>query len=154
MRARERVETDRLVLRKPHLQDAEAIFHRFAADPEVVRFVSWPRHQTVEATRTFLEFSTGLSFETPSRAATGYVFAKEEWGNGYATEALRAITQVARDCGVVRLYALCHVEHGPSWRVLEKCGFVREGVLHRYSDFPNLTPGEACDVACYALILR
>lgn len=25
-----------------------------------------------------------------------------------------------------------------SWRVLEKCGFAREGVLQRHSEFPNL----------------
>ena len=79
---------------------------------------------------------------------------KDAWGQGYASEALRAVVDLARRLGVVRLYALCHVEHPASSRVLDKCGFAREGVLRRHSEFPNLTPHEPCDVFCYALILR
>lgn len=55
--------------------------------------------------------------------------------------------------GIRQLYAICHTEHRASWRVLEKVGFVREGVLHRHTDFPNLNPGEPSDVFCYALVL-
>lgn len=73
---------------------------------------------------------------------------------GYATESLRAIVEIARSVGVIRLYALCHADHAASWRVLEKSGFTREGLLRRHSEFPNLRPGEPCDVLCYALILR
>ena len=179
MKAPERLETARLILRKPRLDDAEAIFARYASDAEVVRYVGWPRHDRVEATRAFLEFSdaewerapagpylaesrerggvigsTGLLFETPFRAATGYVFARDAWGRGYATEALNAMVDVARSVGVVRLYALCHADHTPSAHVLEKCGFTREAVLRRYAEFPNLAGDEPCDTACYSLILR
>ena len=176
--APERVETERLILRRPRRQDAESIFRCYAADADVTRFLSWPRHESVSATRAFLEFSdaewqqwpagpylvesrqdgallggTGLGFETAQRASTGYVFAKDAWGKGYATEALRAVVDVARTIGVVRLYAICHTEHVVSARVLEKCGFAREGVFRRHTEFPNLRPGEPADVFCYALIL-
>jgi ribosomal-protein-alanine N-acetyltransferase len=179
VKAPERIETSRLILRRPRVDDADAIFTRYASDKEVLRFVGWPRHERIEATRAFLEFSdaewarspagpylvelhergrliggTGLSFETPWRAATGYVFAKDAWGHGYATETLQAIVGIARAVALVRLYALCHVEHRPSSHVLEKCGFEREGVLRRYAPFPNLTGPEPHDVACYSLILR
>jgi RimJ/RimL family protein N-acetyltransferase len=97
--------------------------------------------------------TTGLGFETPVRAATGYVFAKDAWGHGYATEALRAVHGVAQRAGVIRLDALCHVDHRASARVLEKAGFAREGVLKRYAEFPNLGVDGPCDVLCYALIL-
>jgi RimJ/RimL family protein N-acetyltransferase len=178
MQAPERVETPRLVLRKPALEDAEAIFSRYASDPEVTRFLSWPRHESVDATRAFLEFSntawerwpagpylvesrkdgrllggTGFAFETAGQAATGYVLAKDAWGQGYATEALQAIVEIARGIGVHRLHAVCHPENRASQRVLDKCGFVREGLLHRPNEFPNLRPGEPCDVLCYALVL-
>lgn len=43
--------------------------------------------------------STGLLFETPSRAATGYVLAADAWGQGFATEALGAMLEVAREVG-------------------------------------------------------
>jgi RimJ/RimL family protein N-acetyltransferase len=177
--APERVETERLILRRPRRQDAESIFGRYAGDADVTRFLGWPRHASVDATRAFLEFSeaewqrwpagpyvvesrqdgallggSGFGFETVHRASTGYVLAKDAWGKGYATEALRAVVDVARTIGVVRLSALCHTEHEASSRVLDKCGFAREGVLRRHTEFPNLRPGEPADVFCYALILR
>lgn len=175
----ERVETPRLILRKPMRADAEAIFRRYASDPEVTRLLGWPTHTSIRATRTFLDSSeaewarwgagpyliescedgsllgsTGLSFETADRAMTGYVLAKDAWGNGYATEALRATIEVARKLGVARLYALCHPENPASSRVLEKCGFFCEGILPQHSKFPNVDGKELCDVLCYALLLR
>ena len=160
------------------MTDNEAIFSRYAGDPDVTRFVSWPRHKSLADTQAFFAFSeaewdrwpagpylvrslaegtllgsTGLSFETPYRASTGYVFAKDAWGKGYATEALQAMVQIARMVGIRRLYAMCHTEHRASWRVLEKSGFLREGVLRHHTEFPNVRPGEPCDVFCYAMIL-
>jgi RimJ/RimL family protein N-acetyltransferase len=178
MKAPERVETERLLLRRPRPEDAEAIFARYASDAEVTRLLSFPRHQKVADTRSFLEWSeaewarwpagpylvesresgtlvgsTGLTFETPGRAATGYVFARDAWGRGYASEALRQVVATARECGVLRLYALSHAENPASLRVLEKCGFACEGTLRRYAVFPNLRPGEPLDVLCYSIVL-
>ena len=177
MKAPERLETERLVLRRPHRSDAEAVFDRYANDADVTRWLGWPTHEDIAATRAFLEFSdaewarwpagpyliisrehgnvlggTGLGFETPHRAMTGYVLARDAWGRGFATEALRAMTKVAPTIGVVRLYAICHVEHDQSWRVLEKCGFAREGVLRRHTVFPNLGRVAPSDVFSYALV--
>jgi len=154
------------------------MFEVYASDPDVTTFVGWPRHQSVADTWAFLGFcdaewrrwpagpyliesradgrllgSTGLAFETPDRAATGYVLAKEAWGRGYATEALHAMVDLAERVGVVRLYALCHPAHGASWRVLEKGGFSREGTLPDHAEFPNLAPGVRSDVLCYARVL-
>jgi len=178
MKAPEYFETVRLVLRRPAADDIEAIFSRYAGDPEVTRFLAWRRHESIEDTRAFLAFSdaqwdewpagpylivsrangillgsTGLAFETPYRASTGYVLAKDAWGKGYATEALRAIGEITRMVGIRRLYAICHTEHRASWQVLEKVGFLREGILHRHTEFPNLSPAEPSDVFCYALVL-
>ncbi len=179
MKAPERVETARLILRRPMAQDVEAIFTRYASDREVTRLMAWPRHESIEATRAFLEFSdaewarwpggpylvesredgrllggSGFMFETPYRAATGYVLAKDAWGQGYATESLGAMVEIGCNLGLVRLYALCHVENLPSRRVLEKGGFLLEGILRRHTEFPNLHPHEPCDVFCYSRILK
>jgi RimJ/RimL family protein N-acetyltransferase len=173
--APDRIETTRLVLRRPLVADAQAIFERYASDADVTRYLSFPRHLDVEQTETFLSFSdaewarwpagpylihsrtagtllggTGLSFETPQRASTGYVLARDAWGQGYATEALGAMVDLARSLGVRRLQAFCHPEHRPSWRVLEKCGFAREGTLRLYAELPNLAPGEPVDLLVYA----
>jgi ribosomal-protein-alanine N-acetyltransferase len=177
-RAPERVETARLRLRRPVATDADAIFTRYSSDPVVTRLVGWPTHRSVDDTRAFLAFdagqwanqpagsylifsrasglllgSTGLLFESPMRAMTGYVLASDAWGVGYATEALAAMVGVARQTGVRRLFALCHREHDRSAHVLEKCDFAREGVLRGYAPFPNLAAGEPQDVLCYAILL-
>jgi len=66
----ERVETTRLVLRKPERGDAAAIFARYASDAEVTRLLAWPRHMTVQATHAFLDFSdTGGCIAAPLRDA-------------------------------------------------------------------------------------
>jgi RimJ/RimL family protein N-acetyltransferase len=96
---------------------------------------------------------TGFGFETPDQAVTGYVLAKDAWGQGYATEALRAMVDLARQIGVVRLEALCHSQHRPSAHVLEKCGFRRESTFQQ-AEFPNLAPGVMQDAACYVLGVR
>src|SRR5260370_11560506 len=95
--APERVETNRLVLRRPAVADASAIFARYSNDPEVTRYLSWPRHDVIDDARAFIQFSdaewqrwpagpylieardsgillgsTRLGFETAQRAATSY----------------------------------------------------------------------------------
>lgn len=179
VKAPERIETARLVFRRPMSGDAKNMFSRYASDPEVTRYVSWTRHASLEDTNTFLELcdsewavwpagpylvesrerrvlvgSTGLAYDTAERASTGFVFAKDAWGNGYATEALKAMVELAVKLKVIRLQAFCHVRHKASSRVLEKCEFTREGTLQRYARFPNLgSKGELADVFCYARIL-
>ena len=172
------IETARLVLSPPGIREAAAMFQRYASEPEVTRFLGWPRHRSIADTHAFLEFSaqewerwpagpymirsradgellggTGLGFETPDQAVTGYVLAKDAWGKGYATEALTAMVDLASQLGVRRLHAQCHPDHRASSRVLEKCGFVRDGTWSRQVGFPNLAPGVAQDVACYVRIL-
>jgi [ribosomal protein S5]-alanine N-acetyltransferase len=178
MKAPMQVETARLTLRQPGVADASPIFERYAGDPEVTRFLGWPRHRTVGDTEAFLQFSaaeweqwpagpyliflradgqllgsTGLGFQTSQEAVTGYVLAKDAWGRGYATEALAAMIEVAGRTGVVRLCAFCHPEHGPSRRVLEKNGFVLDDPPTRSTEFPNLAPGLQQDALCYRLAL-
>jgi len=167
-------QTSRLRFRPPAPEDASAIFERYASDPEVTRYLGWRRHTSVDDTRAFVSFSqsewarwpsgpllifcrqtgqlvgsSGLLLESPESAQTGYVFARDAWGHGYATEALKAMVELAAQLKVLRLYALCHTAHQASWRVLEKCGFERERVLERHSVFPNLSP-EVQDVFSYA----
>ena len=171
-------ETQRLVLRRPVASDVEAIFSRYASDGEVTKFVAWPTHRSIEHTRAFLAFSdaewdrwpagpylihskedavllggTGLMFENPHRATTGYVLAQDAWGRGYATECMHAMIDLARQCGVSQLSALCHTVHAASYHVLEKCGLTRERLLPSHSEFPNLTPGVRSDVYRYEVAL-
>lgn len=178
MKAPSRVETARLALVRPTIDDAAAVFERYASDREVTRFLGWPRHHSIADTQAFLELSasewnrwpagpylirsrlddrllggTGLGFEAPDEAVTGYVLARDAWGQGYATEALLGVLDIARGLGRVRLYALCHPEHRASRRVLEKCGFTRDCAWSGQVEFPNLAEGLLQDAVRYTLVL-
>uniref|UniRef100_A0A0D9VX60 N-acetyltransferase domain-containing protein n=1 Tax=Leersia perrieri TaxID=77586 RepID=A0A0D9VX60_9ORYZ len=68
------------------------------------------------------------------RASVGYRVAQAYWGRGVATGAVRAAAEAvfAEWPWLERLEAVADVENPASQRVLEKAGFVREGVLRRY----------------------
>ena len=178
MTAPVRLETARLVMTVPDISEALEIFERYASDPEVTKYLGWPTHQHVADTEGFIAFSasqweregmgaylirsrddgrllgsTGLGRAgqpaESCRAMTGYVLAKDAWGHGYATEALRAMVEVAQSIGVVSLSALCHPEHRASVHVLEKCDFARDLRWTRPTVFPNLEPDVPRDVWCF-----
>jgi ribosomal-protein-alanine N-acetyltransferase len=175
MKAPEAIETSRLFLRRPVPAAADAIFRRYACDPVATLYLSWPTHLSIEQTRAFIAWDetewqkwpggnylifprgedrllggTGLSFQSPTVAVTGYVFAQDAWGQGFATESLQAMVDVARQTGVERLEAICHADHRASAHVLEKCAFKREAILKQHTHFPNLKPAARCDVFSYA----
>jgi RimJ/RimL family protein N-acetyltransferase len=95
-------------------------------------------------------------------AEVGYWIGQAFWGRGIMVEALRAATQYAFDSlGLVRVFAVPFATTTRSARVLEKAGYVREGLMRRsavkdgvildqllyaaYSDRPPLagSPNEA-----------
>jgi RimJ/RimL family protein N-acetyltransferase len=125
MRAPERLETERLILRRPLPGDAKSIFDRYAS-------------------------GTGLAYETPTQAATGYVLASDAWGKGIATESLAALVKLCERLAPLRVHSVCHHEHRVSQRVLEKCSFLREPSPAPYAEFPNLASSGPHRVVCYA----
>ncbi len=170
-------DTPRLLLRKPRLEDAGPIFHAYAQDEEVVRFVSWQVHESEEVTRDYLrrcleEWSDGSGYpyvikvrgETagpvgvihlhskPGMVAFGYVVARAYWGRGYATEALSVLVDWAlAQPGIWRASAVCDVENLASARVMEKAGMTLEGILRRYFVHTNISP-EPRDCRIYAKV--
>lgn len=58
----------------------------------------------------------------------GYIFNPGYYGNGYATEACRAILQYGFEMlGAHRIIAMCNPENHSSWRLLERLLMRREG---------------------------
>ena len=73
------------------------------------------------------------------KAQIGYVISSAERGNGYATHAVTFITRELSKMGTIqRIWATCALENIGSSRVLEKCGYVREGVLKNWVVYPAL----------------
>lgn len=170
------LESCRLRLRLPTMKDAEPIFQGYAQDPAVSKYLVWRPHQDVETTRAFLArcaqcWHDGTAFPwvitrredeallgmielriDGHRADLGYGIARRDWGNGYATEAVRVIAQwaLAQD-SIFRVWATCDVENLASARVLEKAGMEKEGILRRYLIHPNVS-SEPRDCFCYAVV--
>ena len=154
--------TARLVLRRPKLSDAAAMYG-YGRDPEVTRYMDWRTHTTVADAVAFLggaasrwdsgeEYSWAITVKPDDRTIgsiacrvrdhavdLGYVLSRDHWRRGYATEAAQKVLEWAATLAdVYRVWAICDVENAASARVLEKIGMSREGVLRRWAIRPNL----------------
>jgi RimJ/RimL family protein N-acetyltransferase len=173
----EQIRTDRLLLRVPRLDDAQAIFEEYASDPEVTRYLLWPPYQAVEDLEAFLKSCLDRGPQTKSlpwaitlppsdrvvgmiavhpqttfKVDVGYVLARRLWGQGIMTEALRAVIGVAlARPEIYRVAAACDLDNPASARVMEKAGMSREGILRRYGVHPNVS-NEPRDVVFYSVV--
>jgi RimJ/RimL family protein N-acetyltransferase len=84
------------------------------------------------------------------RVDVGYALAAEYWGHGITTRAVKmAISDGLKEFpDVVRLQALVELENKASQRVLDKLGFLKEGVLRKYS----FNKGDTRDMVIYSLL--
>jgi len=66
-------------------------------------------------------------------ASIGYFVDKAHWGNGYATEMVKALIRFGfQDLDLHRIYAHCDAENPATRRVLEKVGMRQEGLLREH----------------------
>jgi ribosomal-protein-alanine N-acetyltransferase len=154
------LETDRLVLRRPRMDDAADMFE-YGSDPEVTRTVTFETHRSIEDSRAWLERileqapaergacsfalelkSTGkmvgmctihLDDVHSARAEVAYVLNRAYWGQGLTAEALRAVIDLGFErLGLNRISAMCLPENTASARVMEKAGMTYEATLREY----------------------
>lgn len=87
--------------------------------------------------------------ESWGSAIVGYWIHPEHWGNGYCTDALRAVVRYAFDeRRLAKLSADALVTNEGSRRVLEKAGFEHEATLREEA----FVDGERVDLARYGLL--
>jgi RimJ/RimL family protein N-acetyltransferase len=150
------LETERLVLRKPRLEDAHDLVD-YVGDPDVMRWIGgevgdlaatvstierwlarWEEngigHFAVEhdgrvVGRVGFHVWDADGWSVSSYAAArepvtelGWTIAQRYWGNGYATEAARALRTWAYARGIESLVSLIDPENERSIRVAEKLG--------------------------------
>ncbi len=149
-----RIETARLVLREFVEDDWQAV-RAYQSDPRYLRYTDWTGRTEADA-RAFVGMFLAQQAQEPRRkfqlaltlrsnglligncgirvndpdlgeANIGYELASEHWGQGYATEAARAILAFGfTDLGLHRVWAECVAENAGSAHVLEKLGMRRE----------------------------
>lgn len=151
-------ETDRLIIRRLTPEDALEYFE-IASSPIVSAETIWNRHQTLEDTIGYLrrvsdrierkeEIHWGIIYKDTDKlvgrtglimidsehekAELGYVISNQYWNQGIATEATYPILEYAfNEVGFNRIEARCRTNNVGSYRVMEKLGFVFEGVLRK-----------------------
>lgn len=150
------LQTDRLILRKLTMRDASDMY-RYCQDREVARQVLWEAHSSILETRAYLRYilyqyrngepgswgivlrdtgrvigTIGYMSYSPDNATVevGYSLAREQWGKGLMTEALRAVIDESfRTLKLHRIEAMHFTDNPASGRVMEKCGMTHEGHL-------------------------
>jgi [ribosomal protein S5]-alanine N-acetyltransferase len=166
-----KIETERLILRKITLDDAEDMY-LYASNEEVTRYVTWDTHSslsdTIEFINTFLpqyDALWGIELKENGKfigtvhfvwwqpehnsAEIGYVLSKEYWGKGLITEAARAITSFGFDSmNIVRIQARCFLENKGSERVMKKLGMSFEGISRKVM----YVKGEHKDLKVYSIL--
>ncbi len=149
-----RIESERLILRRFEERDLGP-FLAYRNDPEVARYQSWESCGEEEAVEFICEMvasqpgtpgewfqfavgskqtgnligDCGLRTEEDGRQAEiGFTLAREHQGKGYASEAVSRLVDYAfGDLSFHRLVAITDQENEPSFGLLERLGFRREG---------------------------
>lgn len=169
------LQTERLTLRKPLMADAADVL-LFRGDYEVQRFnapviatiaqaeeqiiqahAEYGRHEGITWAITLTGQETVLGHialhhwsHHHRRAEAGYDLARAYWGQGYATESLRAIVRFGfTEMNLHRIYANTIADNHPSVRLLERLAFTREGT-RRESSWED--DGRFHDSALYGLL--
>jgi RimJ/RimL family protein N-acetyltransferase len=118
-------------------------------------FLAWLANQpspTVWAIEVDGEAAGGIGIELHSdiervSAEIGYWLGESVWGRGVATEALGGVTSEAfKRYDLTRIYAVPFADHIVSVRVLEKSGYVKEGLMRQSA----IKDGRVRDQALYA----
>lgn len=163
------IESDRLILRKFSIDDAEDMFHNWASDSAVVDFLSWEPHSSIDVTRQVI--STWISaYESDStynwcivmkdtgkaighisatqineknqRCELDYLLGKAYWNKGIMTEALKLVIDFLFDeVGINRIQAKHDIDNPASGKVMQKAGMKYEGTLRQYRKRRNGTFG-------------
>lgn len=108
----------------PYCQaDAEA-FLAAPRDPVLPSFLIVAR----SAAGAALVGACGLGRRASGRVELGYWIARPHWGRGYATEAGRALIDIAATLGLGSLEASHFLDNPASGRVLDKLGFAPTGL--------------------------
>lgn len=152
-----KIETDRLILRRFKIEDADIMYTNWASDDEVTQYLTWPTHADVNVTRGVIEgwiqnyanpdfyhwavvlksigepigsLSVVKYEEKTASAAIGWCMGKRWWGQGIMPEAARAVLQyLFTEIGFNRIAAYHDKNNPKSGRVMQKIGMLREGTL-------------------------
>ncbi|HHU71319.1 MAG TPA: GNAT family N-acetyltransferase [Clostridiales bacterium] len=144
-----RIETERLILRRYTIDDLQDLFE-YLSDEKVVKYEPY-KPMNIEEVKGNLDWRIStdemiavelkkthkmignvyLGKRDFNTLEIGYVFNKNYWGNGYATESCKALIDNAFSEGIHRIFAECDPKNSNSWKLLEKLGFQKEAYFRQ-----------------------
>lgn len=174
----QRLESEKLILRRFVVDDADAMYRNWTSDDEVTKYLMWPTHPSVDVSRAVLtdwvsSYSDEKYYqwaivlkengdepigsiaavhmnEDVSMVHIGYCIGKAWWHKGITSEALKTVMDFFFDRVEVNRIESRHDPRNPnSGKVMAKCGMKYEGTM-RSADRNNQG---ICD-ACYYGMLR
>jgi len=148
--------TERLRLREFMMDDLDEV-HKYASDPEVSHYMDWGPN-TLNETAVFVKGAVDSQRENPrikfelavehplhgliggcgiyinnvnnKIAEIGYCLNRSSWGKGYGTEVAASLIEFGfKDLKMHRIAATCDPKNIGSWKIMEKNGMTREGIL-------------------------
>ena len=159
------LETERLVLRKFHTDDAEFIvgllnqpsFLRYIGDKEVRNIADAVQYIQTGPLASYERFGFGLYLvelkengesigmcgllkrDSLPDVDVGFAFLPSFWSQGYAFESAAAVMNYGREVlGLRRIVAITSPDNNASIRLLEKIGLRFEGMVKLASDQPEV----------------
>lgn len=162
------LETERLILRRLTKADAKEAFNNWCNSETVSKYVLWEKHKSESVTEKLYEmwekeYEDLTTYrwivelkETHELMGTidvaskkllpygtceiGYCYGEKFWGQGYATEALKAVIKfLFEECDTDTIYASYLSNNPASGKVMKKAGMIYEGMLRsRIIDKDNI----------------
>ena len=169
------LETDRLILRQVTSDDANSLL-TYLSDIDVMKYMGLEPFKSIDDAldeiswyKSIFEKGTGIRWGITLkgqreiigscgfhnkvaqhyRAELGFELSKEHWGKGIASEAIEAVICYGfEQMNLQRIEALIEPPNIPSQKVVERQGFMREGLLRSY----EYTCGKFDDLYMYSLL--
>lgn len=175
-----KLESQRLLLRKGTIDDANQIFNNYGKDSIVSKYVVWNRHESVKdaeklmrkwresyenkdsykwlvvekETDKVIGSLTAVRVNNDNKTIeVGFCFGSKWWNKGFATECLkRVIKFFFEEVGVETVYANHLSDNLASGRVMQKAGMKHDGTLrNRMIDKNTNTP---MNLEAYSIIKK
>ncbi|MEG1706710.1 MAG: GNAT family protein [Clostridia bacterium] len=147
------IHTKRLILRPFKKEDTRDVY-LYSVNDNVARNAGWKPHANIQETESimreiFIDKDNMFAIEYDKKVIgsiglgkdisrdgikclmLGYALSEEYWGKGFMTESCKAVIAYAFTILNLDMISItCYTDNLRSERVIEKCGFEFEGVLH------------------------
>jgi len=169
------LQTKRLILRSPTLNDADRI-EELASDYDIAKTTlniphPYPKGSAVEFINHVLDKEKEGTIKiyavikkeldaliglinininpAHEHGELGYWIGKPYWGNGYGTEAARAVVDFGfTHLNLHKIFARASAQNPGSWRIMEKLGMIYEGEQRQH----YIRFGKYIDIVCYGIL--